>query len=147
MLYLRTGRMERIQKTARKITNASRRKVIGHFHSRKMKVRIPFESMPERNYMLYLDAAPDVRAFYSQPRTIQYLNSDNRLVNYTTDLRVIFFSTERPKNVEVKSEDSAGYHEIVEKNSLLEAEFSRRGEDFELVTTEFKEKQPELNNR
>lgn len=97
--------------------------------------------------MLYLHAAPDVRAFYSQPRTIQYLNSENRLVKYTTDLRNFFFSTERPQNVEVKAEDSAAYIEIVEKKKLLAAEFFRLDEDFELVSTEFTDKQPELNNR
>jgi hypothetical protein len=136
-----------VQKTARKITNGCRRKVIGLFYSHKMGLHIPFESIPERNLFYILEFDKRVYSFISQPIIFEYVDSKNKFRRYTPDFEVHYSDTPRVTYIEVKPKEVAEYWEFREKANILFSAFLEIGADFVVVTTEITECQPDLNNR
>jgi len=135
-----------IQEISRKISNASRRKIICKFYSRKMRLLIPYESLPEMHFMYFLDAASNVKVFSSQPGKLTYFDSEGLLRSYTPDFRVYLDDDSTPHYVEVKPDTQLDYWEIEEKHEQLAREFASRGARFHVVSTELTDKQPTLSN-
>jgi hypothetical protein len=135
-----------MQKTVRKITNGSGQKIIGLFYSHKMGTHVPFESVPERNYFYSLEFDKTVKAYLSQPVTIEYRMGDG-LHRYTPDVEVQHLEAFVPSRfVEIKPAGVAAYPGNARKFALIEEAFSELGAEFEIVSAESIESQPRLTN-
>lgn len=135
-----------MQETVRKITNGSGQKIIGLFYSQKMGTHVPFESVPERNYFYSLEFDKTVKAYLSQPATIEYW-MDDQVHRYTPDVEVQPLEAYvPPKFVDVKPAGVAQYKSNARKFAFIEEAFAELGAGFEIITAESLERHPRLRN-
>lgn len=130
---------------ARKITNASGQKIIGRFYSHKLKLHVIHESLAERNYFYSLDFDGEVESFVCQPVTIPYFDGV-QFRKYTPDVKVNLKNNQRPLYVEVKPSGQSQYWEFLHKASILEKTFNAMDADFQVVTTDITDAEPNLTN-
>jgi hypothetical protein len=135
-----------MQETVRKITNGSGQKIIGLFYSHKMGTHVPFESVPERNFFYSLEFDKTVRAYLSQPATIEYW-MDDKLHRYTPDVEVQHLEEYvPPRFVDIKPSGVAGYKSNARKFAFIEEAFAALGAGFEIISAESVECYPRLRN-
>jgi len=131
-------------KPVRKITNFAPGKVIGHFYSHKMSRHIPFESVPEAHFFCLLELDPEVVSYFAQPETIRY-RLEGELRRYTPDVLVEHKSLSYIY-YEVKPSRIAKHWHHTGKAEAIRLAFNDLGKIFIIVTTDFIEAQPQLNN-
>lgn len=114
------------------------------FDSVKMGGYVEVQSRLELRFGQRLDADPTVRAYYTQPETIEY-ELDGKARMYTPDFRVQYWSG-RVIIYEVKPQRIAEQPWFKERVAIWRANFARRNLEFFVVTDAFIDKEPEATN-
>lgn len=132
--------------TVRRIHNINSDKVIGRNYSVKMAGYIQWESLLERDNLLWLEFRRDVIAYRSQPDTYRYINHEGRDLAYTPDVEVVLSDHPFPICQEVKPSDVARDPTFEVAHEARRKALLARERELHLVTEEQIRREPHLSS-
>lgn len=119
--------------------------ITGWYSALKMRVQIPFESLPERDLLLVLDVDPAVASFAAQPETFRWTDGTGKR-RYTPDARVTFINGRilyvQAKLLRKRDRDPSLRGRLPD----IEAQCALRGAEHEIWTEADIRRQPRLAN-
>jgi hypothetical protein len=131
--------------SVRKIHNTRSNKVIGYSYIFKMHSLIAWESTFERDYLYHLEANPDIRYIYSQPKKFSIFH-EGVWHRYTPDFQTIGLNEQDSIFYEVKPSDIAMAHDWKGYLESIRVALAMLGFEFVVVTENEIRLEPNLSN-
>jgi hypothetical protein len=117
----------------------------GWFTSRKAQLRMPFESLIERDAMIVLESDQSVSRYRAQPETFQ-ISSGGRSVKYTPDLLVWFRRGDLVYREVKPTEKLIADTSLGGRFESIQSEAHKRGATFETWSAAEIRREPRLSN-
>lgn len=130
---------------SRKVVTRRGRGFRGYFPSQKLGRMVPWESLNERNAILYLEFCRGVVFYQAQPEEVQYF--DGRQMRYYYPDFEAHLADGRRLHLEIKPLEQLAKPEIAQKLRLITAHYlNQRQEEFRVIRDEELRREPLLTN-
>lgn len=129
---------------SRKVVTRSGRKFRGYFPSRKLNRMVEWESLLERDAILYFEFSPGIINYQEQPEVI-FFDQGGEMHRYHPDF-AITLKDGRVIYIEVKPWRCFDDPELVERFGAIKGHYAKQDKQFRILTDRLLRKEPKLSN-